>query len=339
MTELTLETQASADRRSAAALRESDPSATSGAAPPLQTVIRPVEGWQLLNLSELWRHRELLYFFTWRDVKVRYKQTLLGASWAILQPFMMMVVFTVFLGRMAQVDSGNIPYPVFVYAGLLPWTFFANATSNAGNSLVMAQQIITKVYFPRLAVPLASVGAAAVDFVIAFAMLVALMLFYGYKPTWNILLVPPLLALLAVAASGAGTLLSALNVAYRDFKYTIPFLIQLWMFATPTVYMNIDDQKPAQPAAEANTETGAPVEDGPGPQPEATGPAQTGTGLTQLMLRLNPLVGVIAFFRASVLGTPLPWQALATSSVLIGMLFLVGLAYFRRVEARFADII
>lgn len=337
MTELTLETQTSADRGSAGVPRESDPAAAYGTFPRFQTVIRPVEGWQLLNLAELWRHRELLYFFTWRDVKVRYKQTLLGASWAILQPFMMMIVFTIFLGQMAQVDSGSIPYPVFVYAGLLPWTFFANATSNAGNSLVMAQQIITKVYFPRLAVPLACVGAAMVDFVIAFAMLIALMLFYGYEPTWSLLLVPPLLALAALAASGAGTLLSALNVAYRDFKYTIPFLIQLWMFATPTVYMNVDNEKTntTLAASEFAAETKVPASAGVGTVDES----KTGRELTQFLLRMNPMVGLIAFFRASVLGTSLPWQALADSTVLIVVMFLVGLTYFRRVEAWFADII
>ncbi len=215
------------------------------------TIIVPPRGWHLLNFRELWKSRELLLFLTWRDVMVRYKQTVLGAAWAILQPAMMMVVFTVFLGRLARVDSGDLPYPVFVYAGLLPWTFFATAITNAGNSVVGSAQMVSKIYFPRLFIPMACVAAAVVDFLIAFLLLAGLMLYYGIRPGWGILLVPLVLALAALAAVGVGALLAALNVAYRDFKYTIPFLVQIWMFATPTVYMNVDASD-APCAASAN---------------------------------------------------------------------------------------
>ena len=180
---------------------------------------------------------------TWRDVMVRYKQTVLGVAWAVLQPAMMMVVFTVFLGQMARVDSGDFPYPLFVYAGLLPWTFFATAVSNAGNSVVGSAQMVSKIYFPRLLIPLASVAAAVVDFLIAFLLLAGLMFYYGIVPGWQILLVPLLLLLAVLAAVGVGSMLAALNVSYRDFKYTIPFLMQIWMFATPTVYMNVEETK------------------------------------------------------------------------------------------------
>ena len=208
---------------------------------PQELVIKPPRGWQLLDLRELWQYRELLMILTWRDVMVRYKQTVLGAAWAILQPAMMMVVFTVFLGQMAHVDTGGFPYyPVFVYAGLLPWTFFATAISNAGNSVVGSAQMVSKIYFPRLLIPLAAVAAAVVDFLIALLLLIVLMVHYGIAPGWPILLVPLLLALAVMAAIGVGALLAALNVAYRDFKHTIPFLVQIWMFATPTVYMSVE---------------------------------------------------------------------------------------------------
>src|SRR5207245_2234688 len=171
-------------------------------------VLRPPRGWQLINLRELWHFRELLYFLTWRDVKVRYKQTVLGAAWAVLQPAMMMVVFTIFFGRMAGVPSGDLPYPLFVYAGLLPWTFFATAVANAGNSVVGSERLITKIYFPRLAIPFASVGAAVVDFAVAFGLLVALMLYYGVVPGVAILLLPLIVGLIVLAATGVGTLLA-----------------------------------------------------------------------------------------------------------------------------------
>ena len=310
-----------------------------------EVVIEPRTGWQLINLGELWRHRELLAFFTWRDVMIRYKQTALGAAWAVLQPLMMMVVFTVFLGRMAKVDSGGFPYPVFVYAGLLPWTFFATAITRAGNSVVGAMNIVDKVYFPRLVFPFASVGAAIVDFFIASTILVCLMFIYGVTPGWSILLVPGLLALATLGALGVGTALAALNVAFRDFKYTIPFLMQIWMFATPTVYMNVDSlaepaAAPQQNVAAAKTSTASPAAD----TPEATRPEKepdrgSVSAGVKALLHLNPMTGVIAFFRAATLGGPLPWKSLAYSASVIVVLFAAGLLYFRRVESRFADII
>src|SRR5262245_19373720 len=195
--------------------------------------IAPEAGWQPVNLRELWKFRELLYFLTWRDVKVRYKQTMLGAAWAILQPAMWMIVFTIFFSRMARVQTGDVPYPIFAYLGFLPWTFFATAISNAGNSVVGSERLVTKVYFPRLSIPFASVLAAVVDFAIACTLLIALMAYYGVSPGATIVLVPAILAVIMVMALGIGTLLAALNVAYRDFRYVIPFLVQIWMLATP----------------------------------------------------------------------------------------------------------
>jgi lipopolysaccharide transport system permease protein len=305
---------------------------------PLQ-VIEPPRGWQLVNFGELWRYRELFYFFTWRDVKIRYKQTLLGAGWAVVQPFLMMVVFTIFLSGMANVDSGEFPYPVFVYAGLLPWTFFATAITTAGNSLLGARQIVTKVYFPRLAVPFASVGAALVDFAIAFSMLLVLMAYYGVQPGWGLLLVPLLVPLLMIAALGVGTLLAALNVAYRDFKYTIPFLVQIWMFATPTVYMNLPQETEQAVAAAKTTVSAAAAEShATKANRQAEDRNRLPAGLKPL-LQLNPMTGVIAFFRAAVLGGPLHWDQLAHPLAIIAVLFCGGVAYFRRVESSFADII
>ncbi len=337
-------------------------------ASPSLTIITPPRGWQLLGVRELWQYRELLMFLTWRNVMVRYKQTVLGAAWAILQPAMMMVVFTVFLGQMARVDSGNLPYPVFVYAGLLPWTFFATAISNAGNSVVSSAQMVSKIYFPRLLIPFAAVAAAVVDFLIAFLLLAGLMFYYGIVPGWGILLVPLLLALAVLAAIGVGTILAALNVAYRDFRYVIPFLVQIWMFATPTVYMNvveIHETPPAPPPAMLPSPSGR----GAGGERGAVGEGIGGTTLpfttrrgaggdgaghagkprlaggtmvpawVKTVLRLNPMTDLIGFFRAAVLGGPLPWARLGTSVAVIFAVFIVGLLYFRRVESTFADII
>ena len=333
------------------------------------TILEPSSGWQLINVRELWQHRELLYFFTWRDVKIRYKQTVLGVAWAVIQPFMMMIVFTIFLGRMAKIDSGSFPYPVFVYAGLLPWMFFSTAISTAGNSVVNANNIVTKIYFPRLLIPFASVGAAVVDFFIAFGMLAALMVYYGIQPSWSLLLVPPLLALTIFATLGVGSLLAALNVAYRDFRYTIPFLVQLWMFATPSVYMNISEitdssatapqatapqatapqatapqatasQAAASPAEnESLVTTGSMIDSETGGESKAqskSGPIPAGL---KPLLYFNPMTGVIAFFRAATLGGPLPWAHLGYATTVIAVLFLAGIFYFRRVESRFADIV
>jgi lipopolysaccharide transport system permease protein len=273
------------------------------------TRIRPPQGWQLIDVRELWRFRELVYFLIWRDVKVRYKQTVLGAAWAILQPAMMMVVFTIFFSRMAKVPAGSLPYPVFAFAGLLPWTFFATAITNAGNSVVGSERLITKIYFPRLAIPLGSVGAAVVDFIIGFGLLAMLMVYamvyHGMTLSPNLLLAPVAFAVILVAAIGVGTLLAALNVSYRDFRYVIPFLVQIWMFATPTVYMQLEE----------------------------------GTSGLRSWLALNPMTGLIATFRAATLGDPIPWSQFAISSVCAVVLLAVGCLYYRRVEDHFADII
>jgi lipopolysaccharide transport system permease protein len=274
------------------------------------TWIRPARTWQVLNLRELWQFRELILILAWRDVTVRYKQTLLGAAWALLQPGLMMVVFTLFFGRLAHVSSGGVPYEVFVYAGLLPWTFFATAITTAGNSVIGSERLITKVYFPRLAIPLASVGAALVDSVIACGLLLVLMAWYGIAPGPGLLLAPLFLAFILLAAVGAGTLLAALNVAYRDFRYVIPFLTQFWMFATPTVYMQ--------------------------PDGDVSGPLSW-------LLAANPLTALIAGFRTAVLGSaqtaPIAWGPTALAGVLSVLFFFGGCLYFRRVEDSFADII
>lgn len=272
--------------------------------------IRPPQGWQLINLRELWHFRDLLYFLTWRDVKIRYKQTVLGAAWALLQPAMMMVVFTIFFSRLAKVSSGDVPYPVFAYAGLLMWTFFATAIGNAGNSVVGSERLITKVYFPRLAIPFAAVAASVVDFAIGLGLLVILMCCYGVLPGLSVLLVPFLLVLTFLAAAGMGTLLAALNVAYRDFRYVMPFMVQVWMFATPTIYMDLNSNG-----------------------------LQNASPLVQTLLYLNPMTGIVAAFRNATLGGPIPWEMLGVSTVVVAGLFVVGCLYFRKVEDGFADII
>jgi lipopolysaccharide transport system permease protein len=270
------------------------------------TVIERRPGWHFVNIRELWRYRELFLILTWRDVKVRYKQTVLGAAWAVLQPLATMAVFTMFLGQLASVPSGDFPYPLFVFAGLLPWTFFANALTSASQSIVGSQNLVTKVYFPRLIIPISAVAVGLVDLVIAFGMLLVLMGWYGVWPGPGFVLVPLLALALMVAASGIGILLSALTVAYRDFRYVVPFLVQLWMFATPTIYLQAD----------------AVV----GPRGRA-------------WLPLNPAYGLILNFRQAVLGGPLDLYSLAVSAAVGGALFAVGCAYFRRVERGFADII
>jgi len=315
--------------------------AADGPAPQIdvpETVVKPVSGWGLIDVREVWRFRELLFFFTWRDVVVRYKQTLLGAAWAIIQPVMMMAVFTVFLGRMAKVGSGEMAYPVFVYAGLLPWTFFATAITRAGNSVIASKNIVTMVYFPRLVFPVASVGAAAVDFALAFGVLVVLMFWYGIPPGLSMLLVPFLLVLTALAALAVGTALAALNVAFRDFKYVIPFLVQIWMFATPTVYMDVRaDADPApKPAATLST---APAETPGAGDADDERPTSVVPAWVKVLLRANPMTGLIAFFRAATLGGVLPWKELGYSTAVVLVAFVGGLLYFRRVEVTFADII
>jgi lipopolysaccharide transport system permease protein len=286
------------------ALDESD----SGAFPeaPPVTLIEAPRGWLLVNVRELWQFRELLYFLTWRDAKVRYKQTLLGAMWAVLQPAMMMVVFTVFFGRMAKVSSGDLPYPVFAYMGLVPWTFFATAIANAGNSVVGSERLITKIYFPRLAIPFAAVLAAVLDFLIAFSLLFVLMIGFGIMPGVKMLLVPLIFLPMALTAIGVGTFLAALNVAYRDFRYVIPFLTQLWMFATPTVYMSL----PPHPS-----------------------------GVMKALLTLNPMTSLISLFRAACHGGAMDWSQWGLSTGFSLVALLAGCLWFRRMERSFADVI
>jgi lipopolysaccharide transport system permease protein len=276
-----------------------------GGTEPGETVICPPRGWQFINFRELWQFRELVYFLIWRDVKVRYKQTLLGVAWTVLQPAMMMVVFTLFFSRVGGFQDEAVAYPIFVLCGLLPWTFFSAGLVAAGNSVVGSERLITKVYFPRLAVPFSAVGSALVDFVLAFGLLVVVMLLYGELPSRSVLLVPLLLVPIGMAAAGFGTLLAALNVAYRDVRYVIPFLVQLWIFATPAVYM----------------------------PPPANAPSE---GLRSL-LALNPLNGLVAVFRQAVLGREIDWVGFWLSSATVLLVFLAGCLYFRRVEDSFAD--
>lgn len=267
--------------------------------------IEPADGWTSLDLREIWRYSELLYFLTWRDVKVRYKQTVIGAAWAILQPFLTMVVFSIIFGRLMNVSSGDVPYPVFSYTALLPWTFFATAISRAGTSLVLSANLISRVYFPRIIVPLAAVLAALVDFAIAFVILLGMMLVYGIVPSVALLSLPFFILLAILTALGVGFWLSALDVKYRDIAYAIPFLTQFWLFVTPVVYStSIVPQK------------------------------------WRVLYGLNPMAGVIEGFRWALLGQgKAPGQLIVVSLFTIIVLLVTGLVYFQRVEHEFADVV
>jgi lipopolysaccharide transport system permease protein len=269
------------------------------------TVIRASRGWRFLDFKELARCRELLYFFAWRDIKVRYKQTVIGAAWAIIQPFFTMVVFSLFFGQLAKIPSEGVPYPIFSYTGLLPWTFFANGMANASNSLINSAGLISKIYFPRLLIPLAAIVTSAVDFALAFAVLIGMMVFYHIHLTWSAFLLVPFLLLAFLIALGMGLWMSALSVEYRDVRYVVPFLTQLWMYATPVIY-----------------------------------PSSLLHGPWKILLGLNPMTGVVEGFRWALLGTGnLPGGmfgvAVATAVVLLG----TGILYFRRMERTFADVI
>jgi lipopolysaccharide transport system permease protein len=269
------------------------------------TVITPPAGWVTLGLRELWAYRELLYFLVWRDLKVRYKQTGLGLAWAILQPVLTMVVFSVFFGRLVGVPSDGVPYPVFALAGLVPWTFFSYGLTQSSNSVVADQQLVTKVYFPRLAIPVATVLSGFVDFLPGFGVLLALMAYSGIVPLLSVLWVMPLLLLAFVTALGAGLWLAALNVQYRDVRYTVPFISQLWLFATPVAY-------PSSLLGE---------------------PWQTLYGL-------NPMAGVVEGFRWALLGTDTaPGPMIGVSAAAALLLLIGGMFYFRRTEDSFADVI
>ncbi len=270
-------------------------------------VIRPQKGMAALNLRDLWLFRELIYFLTWRDIKVRYKQTLLGAGWAILQPLLQMLVFNVLFGDLAGLSTGGIPRPIFTYAALLPWNLFSTAISDAGRSLVTSRNMITKVYFPRLIVPLSSILSGVVDFAIAFLILIAMMFYYGIAPTASLWTLPLYMLLALTTALGVGLWLSALNVHYRDIRYLIPFLTQFWMLATPIAYLSSEvfDRLPAN---------------------------------LEWLYALNPMVGVIEGFRNALLGTEIYSTEILWISVLVALSLLVsGLFYFRSMERTFAD--
>lgn len=278
------------------------------------TRIRPPARWQWIEFNELWRYRELFLFLTWRDIKVRYKQTVIGAGWAILQPLLMMIVFTVFLGRMGGFGGGDIPYPVFVFAGLVPWTFFATSVSLAGNSVVGSEKLITKIYFPRLIIPVASIGTAFVDAMIASLLMIVMLVATGSFPSANWLLAPGLLIVISLTAIGVGTWLAALNVAYRDFRYVIPFLVQLWLFATPSVYMQVNDSR--------NQVTSSRFND-----------------VLETVCTINPLTALIDAFRSTLTGAPINATSLAIASIISIALLVSGCMYFKHVEHRFADIV
>lgn len=271
---------------------------------PQATWIRPTRGWAVPSLGDLWRFRELLYFLVWRDVKVRYKQTVLGGAWAIIQPFATMIVFSLFFGRLARMPSDGVPYPVFAYTALVPWTFFANGLTLSANSLVGHQNLIKKVYFPRLAIPTAAVLSCLVDFALAFVVLLGMLGFYGRLPGLAALWTLPLVLLALTTCIGVGLWLSALNVQYRDIGYIVPFLVQFWLFATPVAY----------------------------PSSLLEAPWRTLYGL-------NPMVGVVEGFRWALLGTDTAPAATIAVSALASLIVLVsGAFYFRRMDRVFADV-
>lgn len=267
-------------------------------------IIRPLDGWLPIDLKELWEYRELVYTFAMRDIKVRYKQTALGAAWAVIQPFMMMVVFTVFFGKLAKIPSEGIPYPLFSYAALLPWTLFSEGITRSTNSMITNANIMTKVYFPRLVMPLSGILSPLIDFMIAFVILIAMMLFYGFVPTTNIIWLPVFVLLALMTSLGVGLWLSAFNVQYRDFQYTLPFLIQLWLFASPVVY-----------------------------------PSTLLPESYRWIYGLNPMAGVIEGFRWALLGTNPPSTMIAFSFIIVIVLLISGAYYFKRMEKTFADVV
>jgi len=278
--------------------------ATTEKAPVPTLIIRPPKKWVPVDLHELWEYRELLYSFVARDVKIRYKQTALGFLWAIIQPLFLMVVFTLFFGGLAKVPSDGIPYPLFSFAALIPWTLFAEGLTRSSTSMVSNAGIMTKVYFPRLVMPIAGILSPLVDFAIAFVILILMMAYYGFVPTIAIVFLPAFILLALLTSLSVGLWLSALNVKYRDFQYTIPFLLQLWLFASPVVY------------------------------PSSMLPEQF-----QLLYGLNPMAGVIEGFRWALLGTTPPGGMILVSVGVVVLLLVGGLFYFKRMEQYFADVV
>jgi len=271
----------------------------------LVRTIRPHRKVFTLGLRELWRHRELFFFFAWRDIKVRYKQTVIGALWVIIQPLFTMVVFSLIFGNLAKIPSDGVPYPIFSYCGLLPWGLFSRGISQAANSLVANQQLITKIYFPRLLLPLSSVMTGLVDFAVAFVVLIGMMLFFGISPTWNVIWIPAFLLVTVMTALGVGLWLSALNVRYRDVRYVLAFLTSLWLYATPVIY-----------------------------------PTSLLGGRLAFLLELNPMSGVVEGFRWALLGTGVaPGRMFLISSLASLLLLVTGRLYFARLERTFADVI
>ncbi len=268
------------------------------------TVIEPTAGWRLPDVGELWAYRELLWVLGLRDIKIRYKQTVLGIGWALIQPIMTMIIFSIIFGRLAQIPSEGFPYPIFVYAGLLPWMFFANSVNASSVSIVGSSQLVSKVYFPRLIIPMSSIGAGLVDFAVASTVLLMMMWYYGISWSVNLMFAPVLTLGVMFAAVGVGTWLSAVTVAYRDFRYVIPFLVQIWMFVSPVIY-----------------------------------PPSIVSDNWRWVLFLNPLTGLIDGFRAAFLGKPIDFVSMATALAVSLIIFLFGLIYFGKVERRFADII
>lgn len=267
-------------------------------------LIEPRKRWAALDLRDLWACRELLYFLMWRDIKVRYKQTVLGAAWAIIQPLVTMIIFTYFFGKLARVPTDGVPYPIFFYTGLLLWIFFSNGVTNGANSLIGNSNLITKVYFPRLIIPSAAVGAGLLDFAIASVLLIGLLIYYGFSPGWGYLMVLPLVVLTTLFALGVGIWFSAMNVKYRDVRYALPFLIQIWMFLSPIIY------------------------------PSSMVPQEW-----RWVLSLNPLTGLVESFRASLFGRELPWLALAYSGVFTLVMLVYASYTFQRMERTFAEFI
>lgn len=302
-----------ADRQQSAAATEITPTSQASSVNQVSNsqaelpliVIEPRKSYFAINLREFWNYHELLYFLAWRDIKVRYKQTLLGVLWAILQPLLMMLLFSLFFGKLAGLPSDGVPYPLFAFAGLLPWTFFSSAAINSGNSIVNSSNLITKVYFPRLIVPTAAVAAALLDFVITFVVLGVLLVYYRVSPTWSMLMLPVLIAMLTVLALAFGVLMSALNVKYRDIKFALPFLIQLWFFASPIIY------------------------------PSSMVPERW-----RWILALNPMTGIIEGFRSALFGRkPFDWMMIMISAVVSVLLLLCAVVTFKRMEKTFADIV
>jgi len=274
-------------------------------ATPSHLSIKPTKGWHLIDFKELIAYRDLFYFLVLRDIKVRYKQTVFGGLWAIIQPLFLMFVFTLFFGRLVKVPSDGVPYPIFSYSAMIVWTYFANVVTRSGNSLIQESALISKVYFPRLIAPLAPVVAALLDFAIAFVVLIGMMLYYRIYPTVMVVFVPVLVILTMLAASGVGMFLAALNVKYRDIGTAIPLLVQLWMFASPIIYpISILPEK------------------------------------YRLIYVLNPMAGVIEGFRSALLGTvAFPTGMVLVSALVSIVLFLIGALYFKRTERYFADVI